>query len=292
MGNQLFLSSGSTAAPQPCPAALAGKTIVIKYGGNAMISDNLRVAVMEDVVALQKGGAKVVLLHGGGAGISEMLRRLKVPSHFVNGSRHTSPEILRIAKMVMIGDISTDLVSDMLALGGSAIALSGVSGALFLCHQQSEEMGLVGDIDEVNLQPLSLMLEAGYVPIIAPIGTDGKGCCFNLNADTAAGFLAEALKADKFILLTDIAGLCNSVERGDVISYLNPSDVPRLKARGIISGGMIPKIDSCLHAVAQGVGEVHIVDGRKPHCVMHALLEGSGGTTVGTAHESIGIAAE
>ncbi len=278
--------------PQAGAEALAGKTVVVKYGGHAMVSDELRTAVMEDVVALQQSGAKVILLHGGGAGISNMLRRLDVPSVFVNGSRQTTPEILQVAKMVMIGDISTDLVCDMLALGGKAAAVSGVSGALFLCHRQSEEMGLVGDIDQVNLEPLQLLLDAGYVPIVAPIGTDGRGSCFNLNADTAAGCLAEALKADKFLLLTDIAGLCNSVERQDVISYLNPADVPMLKERGVISGGMIPKIDSCLHAVAQGVGEVHIVDGRKPHCIIHALLEGSGGTAVGTQHESVGIVLE
>lgn len=271
---------------------LSGRTIVIKYGGNAMISDALRLAVMEDVSVLQQAGAKVVVLHGGGAGISEMLKKLNIPSHFVNGSRYTSSEILRIAKMIMVGEISTDLVTDLLALGCRAAAVSGVSGGLLHCHQLSEEMGLVGEIDHIFLEPLVLLLNAGYVPVIAPIGTDGRGAAFNLNADTAAGKIAEALTADNFILLTDIAGLCNNIEKQDVISYLNPSDVPLLKERGVIKGGMIPKIDSCVHAVREGVGEVHIVDGRIPHCIIRALTGKSNGTTVGTAHASIGIADE
>jgi len=285
MGNEYTMQDPSVSRL----AALAGTTVVVKYGGNAMVSDELRTAVMEDVVLLQKLGLKPVVLHGGGPGISGMLKRLEIPSRFVNGSRYTSEEILWVAKMVMIGEISTNLVSDMLTLGGRAVALSGVSGELFRCRRLSEEMGLVGEIEQVNLEPLRLMMDAGYVPIVAPIGTDGKGLCFNLNADTAAGQLAEALGAEKFILLTDVEGLCNDFEKKDVISYLNPQDVPRLKARGTIAGGMIPKVDSCVRAVENGVSEVHIVDGRRAHCIRNALLGTAGGTVVGTRQPSIGI---
>lgn len=274
----------------PYLQANKGKTVVIKYGGNAMQSEQLKDAVLRDVVLMQLLGMKPVLSHGGGPGINKMMDALNIPVKFVNGLRYTSEETMRVVEAVLVGQVNTELVGFLNKLGGRAVGLSGVSGDIYHCHQRSEELGLVGDIDYVDVAAIRAVQDAGFIPVVAPVGTDGKGCSYNINGDTAAGKLASALGAEKLILLTDVEGLCNSVELHDVISYLNVRDVPMLKERGVISGGMIPKIDCCVQAIEEGVASVHIIDGRKPHSILYeAFANENIGTTIGTAQESVGI---
>ena len=268
----------------------AGKIVVIKYGGNAMINEELKNAVLHDVVLLKLLGLKPVLSHGGGPGINKMLGKLDIPVKFINGLRYTSEDIMRVVEMVLIGQVNTELVGYINRLGGKAVGLSGVSGDIYHCHQRSEELGLVGDIDYVDPSAIFAMLDAGYIPVVAPVGTDGRGNTYNINGDTAAGKLASALGAEKLILLTDIEGLCNSIELRDVISYLNIADVPMLKEKGTISGGMIPKVDCCVQAIEEGVTSVHIIDGRKPHSILYEAFAAEDlGTTIGTERPSVGI---
>lgn len=268
----------------------AGKIIVIKYGGNAMINEELKDAVMHDIVMLKLLGMKPVLSHGGGPNINQMLEKLNIPVKFVNGLRYTSEEIMQVVEMVLMGQVNTELVGFINKLGGNAVGLSGVSGDIYHCHQRSAELGFVGDIDHVNPAPILAMLDAGFIPVIAPDGTDGQGNTYNINGDTAAGKLASALGAEKLVLLTDIEGLCNDIKVRDVISYLNIADVPMLKERGVIAGGMIPKVDCCVDAIREGVGSVHIIDGRKPHSILYDAFTDEGtGTTVGKERPSKGI---
>ena len=265
------------------------KIIVIKYGGNAMVNEELKNAVMEDIVALKKQGWQPVLSHGGGPGINKMLEKLEIPVKFVNGLRYTDPETMKVVEAVLIGQVGTELVGLLQKKGGKAAAVSGVAGNLYLCHQKDEALGLVGEIDGVDTAAVDALLDADFIPVVAPVGTDGQGHTFNINGDTAGSILAAALEADKLVLLTDIEGLCNSIELRDVISYLNIKDVQGLKDRGIIAGGMLPKIDGCVTAIENGVGSVHIIDGRVPHSLL-SLLEGEPlGTTIGTEKESVGI---
>ena len=268
----------------------AGKIVVIKYGGNAMINEELKSAVLHDVVMLKLLGLKPVLSHGGGPGINKMMEKMEIPVKFINGLRYTSADTMRVVEMVLVGQVNTELVGYINRLGGKAVGLSGVSGDIYHCHQRDESLGYVGDIDYVDPTAIHAVLDAGYIPVIAPVGTDGQGHTFNINGDTAAGKLASALGAEKLILLTDIEGLCNSIELRDVISYLNVTDVPMLKQRGTISGGMIPKVDCCVQAIAEGVGSVHIIDGRKPHSILYeAFTTENMGTTIGTEKPSEGI---
>ena len=268
----------------------AGKIVVIKYGGNAMINEELKNAVLHDVVLLKLLGLKPVLSHGGGPGIKKMQEKLEIPVKFINGLRYTSDDTMRVVEMVLVGQVNTELVGYINRLGGKAVGLSGVSGDIYHCHQRSEELGWVGDIDYVDPTAIFAMLDAGYIPVVAPVGTDGQGHTFNINGDTAAGKLASALGAEKLILLTDIEGLCNSIELRDVISYLNIADVPMLKEKGTISGGMIPKVDCCVQAIQEGVTSVHIIDGRKPHSILYEAFTSTDlGTTIGTEKPSQGI---
>ena len=267
-----------------------GKVIVIKYGGNAMINDELKDAVLHDVVMLKLLGLKPVLSHGGGPGINKMLEKLNIPVQFINGLRYTSEDIMRVVEMVLVGQVNTELVGRINQIGGKAVGLSGVSGDIYHCHKSSEELGFVGDIDYVNADAINAMLDAGFIPVIAPVGTDGQGNTYNINGDTAAGKLASALGAEKLVILTDIEGLCNDIKVRDVISYLNIQDVKALKDKGTIAGGMIPKVDCCVEAIEEGVTSVHIIDGRKPHSVLYEAFTTEGtGTTIGTAQPSVGI---
>ena len=267
-----------------------GKVIVIKYGGNAMINDELKDAVLHDVVMLKLLGLKPVLSHGGGPGINKMLEKLNIPVQFINGLRYTSEDIMRVVEMVLVGQVNTELVGRINQIGGKAVGLSGVSGDIYHCHKRSEELGFVGDIDYVNADAINAMLDAGFIPVIAPVGTDGQGNTYNINGDTAAGKLASALGAEKLVILTDIEGLCNDIKVRDVISYLNIQDVKPLKDKGTIAGGMIPKVDCCVEAIEEGVTSVHIIDGRKPHSVLYEAFTTEGtGTTIGTAQPSVGI---
>ena len=274
----------------PYLSQYAGKVVVIKYGGNAMINEELKTNVIKDVVLLKALGLKPVLCHGGGPGINKMLEQLDIPVKFINGLRYTSAEIIRVVEMVLIGQVNSELVGRINAQGGQAVGLSGISGNLFQCIQRSEELGYVGDVVQVNAGPVLAMLDAGFIPVVAPVGTDGKGTSFNINGDTAAGKLAGALKAEKLMLLTDIEGLCNDIKARDVISYLNVADVQGLKDQGTIAGGMIPKVDCCVQAIEEGVTSVHIIDGRQPHSMLYEAFSHEGiGTTVGTAQPSVGI---
>ena len=273
----------------PGLSACTGQIVVIKYGGNAMLSEDLKEAVLRDVVLLKEYGLKPVLAHGGGPGINAMLKKMDIPVKFIRGLRYTSAEILEVVEAVLIGQVNTELVSLLQKYGGRAAGLSGVSGDIFHCRLQDEELGLVGEIERVDASAIRALLDADFIPVIAPLGTDLAGTVFNINGDTAAGKLASALGAAKLLLLTDIEGLCNSVEKRDVISYLNIADVPMLKERGTITGGMIPKVDCCVDAIREGVGSVHILDGRQPHSILKAFQEEAFGTTIGTAHASVGI---
>ena len=267
-----------------------GKVIVIKYGGNAMINDELKDAVLHDVVMLKLLGLKPVLSHGGGPGINKMLEKLNIPVQFINGLRYTSEDIMRVVEMVLVGQVNTELVGRINQIGGKVVGLSGVSGDIYHCHERSEELGFVGDIDYVNADAINAMLDAGFIPVIAPVGTDGQGNTYNINGDTAAGKLASALGAEKLVILTDIEGLCNDIKVRDVISYLYIQDVKALKDKGTIAGGMIPKVDCCVEAIEEGVTSVHIIDGRKPHSVLYEAFTTEGtGTTIGTAQPSVGI---
>ena len=254
----------------------AEKIVVIKYGGNAMINEELKNAVLHDVVMLKLLGLKPVLSHGGGPGINKMLETLNIPVQFINGLRFTSEDTMRVVEAVLVGQVNTELVGYINKLGGRAVGLSGVSGDIYHCHQRSEELGLVGDIDYVDPSAIHAMLDAGYIPVVAPVGTDGQGSTYNINGDTAAGKLASALGAEKLVLLTDIEGLCNSIELRDVISYLNIKDVPALKAKGTIAGGMLPKIESCCAAIREGVRKVHLVDGRMAHSLLLEIFTREG----------------
>ena len=268
----------------------AGKIVVIKYGGNAMINEELKDAVLHDVVMLKLLGLKPVLSHGGGPGINKMLETLNIPVEFIGGLRYTSEDIMRVVEMVLVGQVNTELVGFINKLGGKAVGLSGVSGDIYHCHKRSEELGFVGDIDYVDPTSILAMLDAGFIPVVAPVGTDGQGHTYNINGDTAAGKLASALGAEKLVLLTDIEGLCNDIKLRDVISYLNTGDVQMLKDRGTIAGGMIPKVDCCVQAIEEGVGSVLIIDGRKPHSILYEAFTDEGiGTTVGTERPSVGI---
>ena len=274
----------------PYLSRYAGKIVVIKYGGNAMINEELKANVIKDVVLLKAMGLKPVLCHGGGPGINKMLEQLDIPVKFINGLRYTSAEIIRVVEMVLIGQVNSELVGRISAQGGKAVGLSGISGSLFQCVQRSEELGYVGDVVKVNAEPVLAMLNAGFIPVVAPVGTDGKGTSFNINGDTAASKLAGALKAEKLMILTDIEGLCNDIKVRDVISYLNVADVQGLKDQGTIAGGMIPKVDCCVQAIEEGVTSVHIIDGRQPHSMLYEAFSDEGtGTTVGTAQPSVGI---
>ncbi len=274
----------------PYLSKYAGKIVVIKYGGNAMINEELKANVIKDVVLLKAMGLKPVLCHGGGPGINKMLEQLDIPVKFINGLRYTSAEIIRVVEMVLIGQVNSELVGRISAQGGRAVGLSGISGNLFQCVQRDEELGYVGDVVKVNPEPVLAMLDAGFIPVVAPVGTDGKGTSFNINGDTAASKLAGALKAEKLMILTDIEGLCNDIKVRDVISYLNVADVPGLKDQGTIAGGMIPKVDCCVQAIEEGVTSVHIIDGRQPHSMLYEAFTDEGtGTTVGTAQPSVGI---
>ena len=274
----------------PYLSRYAGKIVVIKYGGNAMINEELKANVIKDVVLLKAMGLKPVLCHGGGPGINKMLEQLDIPVKFINGLRYTSAEIIRVVEMVLIGQVNSELVGRISAQGGRAVGLSGISGSLFQCVQRSEELGYVGDVVKVNAEPVLAMLDAGFIPVVAPVGTDGKGTSFNINGDTAASKLAGALKAEKLMILTDIEGLCNDIKVRDVISYLNVADVQGLKDQGTIAGGMIPKVDCCVQAIEEGVTSVHIIDGRQPHSMLYEAFSDEGtGTTVGTAQPSVGI---
>ena len=255
-----------------------GKTIVIKYGGNAMISEELRKAVMSDIVLLSLVGIRVVVVHGGGPEISDMLRRLGHESRFVDGLRYTDEVTMDVVQSVLCGKVNKNLVAQLSRLGGQAIGLCGMDGQLFQAECLDEKYGLVGKITGVNPEPVENALMSGYIPVVSTVaqGVDAD-TAYNINADTAAAELAKALGAEKLILLTDVRGLLEDPHDEDTLIHeLHTYEVPQLVERGIISGGMIPKMQCCVDAIAGGVERVHILDGRIPHSILIELLSDRG----------------
>ena len=255
-----------------------GKTIVIKYGGNAMISEELRKAVMSDIVLLSLVGIRVVVVHGGGPEISDMLRRLGHESRFVDGLRYTDEVTMDVVQSVLCGKVNKNLVAQLGRLGGQAIGLCGMDGQLFQAECLDEKYGLVGKITGVNPEPVENALMSGYIPVVSTVaqGVDAD-TAYNINADTAAAELAKALGAEKLILLTDVRGLLEDPhDEETLIQELHTYEVPQLVERGVISGGMIPKMQCCVDAIAGGVERVHILDGRIPHSILIELLSDRG----------------
>lgn len=255
-----------------------GKTIVIKYGGNAMVSDELRKAVMSDIILLSLVGIRVVVVHGGGPEISAMLKKIGHESHFVDGLRYTDEETMDVVQSVLCGKVNKNLVAQLNRLGGQAVGLCGLDGQLFQAVRLDEKYGLVGKITGVNPEPVENALMTGYIPVVSTVaqGTDAD-TAYNINADTAAAKLAEALHAEKLILLTDVRGLLQDPRDEDtLIHVVHTYEVPGLVARGIISGGMIPKMECCVDAINGGVERVHILDGRIPHSILIELLSDRG----------------
>ena len=260
----------------------AGKIIVVKYGGNAMINEDLKQAVIEDIVLLNLVGIKVVLVHGGGPEISEMLKKIGKESKFVKGLRHTNRETTHIVQMILCGKVNKNLVSLFEKAGGRAVGLGGMDGGLFkairLVDPDGTEYGYVGDVKEVNEKVVLDVLNEGFIPVVSSVaaGMDEE-TNYNINADTAAEKLAVALKAKKLILLTDVCGLMRDPkDDSTLIPRLKVSEVPALIKEGVISGGMIPKVDCCVEAVRQGVERANIQDGRVPHSILVELLSDDG----------------
>ena len=255
-----------------------GKTVVVKYGGNAMISDELRRAVMSDIILLHLVGIRVVMVHGGGPEISEMLRRLNHTTEFVDGLRYTDETTMDVVQAVLCGKVNKNLVAQLNRLGGQAIGLCGMDGELFQAERLDEKYGLVGRITGVNPAPVENALLSGYIPVVSTVaqGMDAD-TAYNINADTAAARLAEALHAEKLILLTDVRGLLRDpADEETLIHEIHTAEVPGLIADGVISGGMIPKMQCCVDAIAGGVERVHILDGRIPHSILIELLSDRG----------------
>ena len=255
-----------------------GQTVVVKYGGNAMINEELKDAVIHDLVLLNLVGVKVVVVHGGGPEISEMLKKIGKESHFVNGLRYTDRETMDIVQMVLCGKVNKDLVTLLEKAGGRGIGLGGMDGGMFQAKRMTDrtgtDYGYVGDIVDVNPAPVIDVLEKGYIPVVSTVaqGVDDE-TNYNINADTAACKLAVALKAKKLILLTDVRGLMlDPDDESTLLTNLKVSEVPRLMRDGVIKGGMIPKVDCCVEAVRKGVDQANIQDGRVKHSILIELL--------------------
>ncbi len=255
------------------------KVVVIKYGGNAMTNDELKQAVMSDIVLLSLVGIKVVLVHGGGPEINDMLKKTGKESKFINGLRYTDEETVEIVRMVLAGKVNKELVALLAQHKGSAIGLCGIDGQMLTAEKMDSEvdLGYVGEIIRVNKKPITDTLNDGYIPVIATVACDEKGRTYNINADTAAARIAAELGAENLILMTDIVGLLRDKDDDKtLIPSVNVSEVPFLKRQGIISGGMIPKIDCCVEAVRRGVKKTSIIDGRIPHSILIELLTNEG----------------
>ncbi len=253
------------------------KIIVVKYGGNAMINEELKEAVMGDIVLLSLIGIKVVLVHGGGPEISDMLKKIGKESKFVDGLRVTDEEGMDIVQMVLAGKINKNLVNLLQQKGGRAIGLCGVDGHMIEATQLKPELGFVGEVTNVNTQPILDVLEKGYIPVISTVGCDNDGHTYNINADTAAARIAGMLKAESLISMTDIAGILRDKDDpSTLISKINVSDAPELIHEGVISGGMIPKVECCIEAIRRGVHKVFIIDGRVPHSILIETLTDEG----------------
>ena len=255
----------------------SGKIVVIKYGGNAMINEDLKNAVMGDIALLSQVGIKVVLVHGGGPEINDMLNKIGKKSEFVEGLRVTDKETADVVQMVLAGKVNKGLVNKLESLGCKAIGLCGADGHLISATVKDERLGFVGEITDINPQPILDLLESGYIPVVSTTGFDKDGNIYNINADTAAAGIAGILRAESFISMTDIAGILRDKDDpSTLIPKIYVSDIPELINDGIISGGMIPKIDCCREAIRKGVKKVFIIDGREPHSLLIEILTNEG----------------
>ena len=253
------------------------KIMVIKYGGNAMVDENLKQLVMDDVVMLNSLGMKVVLVHGGGPEISKGLKAIGKESKFVNGLRVTDEETIDVVTEVLAGKVNKNLVKQLNLAGGHAIGLSGLDDGLIEAKPIADELGFVGQIIDVNTNILLDTLDMGYIPVVSTIGYDSKGNVYNINADTAAARIAGALNAEKFIAMTDIKGvLADKNDPSSLLKTINVSELKQLEKAGIIDGGMIPKVQCCVEAIRRGVKNVVIIDGRVPHSILIEVLTDEG----------------
>ena len=254
-----------------------GKVVVVKYGGNAMINEELKDSVMRDIVLLSLIGVKVVLVHGGGPEITEMLTKIGKESKFVDGLRVTDKETVDVVQMVLAGKINKSLVNLIQNKGGRAIGLSGLDGHMIEATIKDEKWGYVGEITSVNVTPILDVVEKGYIPVVSTIGCDKEGNVYNINADTAAAKIAGELGAEALISMTDISGiLFDKNDPGTLIPVIKASEAPKLVQDGIINGGMIPKVECCINAIHWGVHKVFIIDGRVPHAILIETLTNEG----------------
>jgi acetylglutamate kinase len=258
-----------------------GEIVVIKYGGNAMINEELKRQVMEDIVLLWLIGVKVVLVHGGGPEITETMAKLGKQAKFVDGLRVTDKETVDIVQMVLAGKVNKTLVNLLESKGGKAMGISGMDGMLIEAEMKDERLGYVGKITKVNIAPVNDLLEKGYIPVISTIGCDKEGNVYNINGDTAAAFVAGALGAKRLIMMTDIAGILKDKDDPEtLIPSVTIEEAEQLKKDGVVSGGMIPKVDCCIEAISHGVKKVIIMDGRVPHSILMEILTDEGAGTM------------
>ena len=259
----------------------SGKVVVIKYGGNAMVNPQLKEQVMEDIALLWLIGVKVVLIHGGGPEISETMSKLGKKAVFVDGLRVTDKETVDVVQMVLAGKVNKTLVNLIQMKGGHAVGLSGIDGGIIEAKMKNEGLGYVGEITKIRTQPITDLLEKHYIPVISTVASDRQGNTYNINGDTAAAYIAGALGAERLIMMTDIAGiLMDKDDPSTLIPYLTVEEAKGLYDQGVISGGMIPKVDCCIEALEHGVKHVVIMDGRIPHSILMELLTDEGAGTM------------
>ena len=258
-----------------------GKIIVVKYGGNAMINEEIKQQVMEDIVLLHLIGVKIVLVHGGGPEINDLMQRLGMQPKFVDGLRVTDKETVDVVQMVLAGKVNKTLVNLLEMQGGKAMGISGMDGRLIEAEPKNEKLGFVGNITKVNITPVTDLLEKGYIPVVSTVGCDDQGNTYNINGDTAAAYIASALGAERLIMMTDIAGiLADKNDPSTLIPELTVKEARRLFDEGVISGGMIPKVNCCIDAIEHGVNNVIVMDGCVPHSILMELLTNEGAGTM------------
>ncbi len=267
----------------PYIQALSGKTVVIKYGGNAMVNEELKHSVMQDITLLKYIGMNPIVVHGGGPEISKALKSYDIKSEFINGLRKTDAQTIEVAQMVLVGKTNKEIVSLLNGKGGKAVGISGIDGRLIECEKHMEmvdgspvDLGFVGKITKINTHVLEVLTRDEYIPVVAPIGTDLAGQSYNINADTVAAEIACALQAEKLMLLTDVEGVKTTKDSDEILHVLTVREVHNLIEKGVIVGGMIPKVLGCVEAVERGVGRSHIIDGRIPHCILLEIFTNKG----------------
>ena len=285
MINELQFSNAQRAhvltAALPYIKRYNGEIVVVKYGGNAMIDETLKQQVMEDVALLWLIGVKVVLVHGGGPEISDMMKKLGKKPEFVDGLRVTDKETVDIVQMVLAGKVNKSLVTLLQMKGGHAVGLSGMDGGIIEAKIKDERLGFVGEITKIRTQPITDLLEKNYIPVISTVASDHQGNVYNINGDTAAAYIAGALGAARLIMMTDVAGILRDKDDpASLIPHLTVSEAHKLYEEGVISGGMIPKVDCCIEAIRAGVKDVTIMDGRIPHAILMELLTDEGAGTM------------